>query len=117
MGGTSQPWMAQQQQPTPDQFTPLQSPPAQSEAPGSTSDLEQRAAQGPQQLGQQLQQQQQSSQQPGSYSQNNPFLPIIQDYQSRAQQTAPQEPRSGVKGLLTNFFSGMGNSMMQEAGL
>jgi hypothetical protein len=87
-------------------------------APGSTGDLESRAAQAPQQLGQQLQQTQQPQQQPGTYSPNNPYASIVSDYQNqwKAMQPAPQTGGS-TKRFLSNFFSGMGNSMMVREGL
>jgi hypothetical protein len=81
MGGTSQPWMAQPQQPTPDQIAALTPPPpppapatsgynsdlanpaampiASPVAPSTTADLENRAGQAPQQFAQALQTQQQ----------------------------------------------------------
>ncbi len=86
-------------------------------SPGSIGDLENRAAQAPQQIGQQFQQQRTPQQAPGQFSADNPYLPILSDYQARAQATAPKEPRTGVKGLLTSFFNGAGSSMMVQAGL
>jgi hypothetical protein len=85
--------------------------------PGSTQDLENRAAQAPQQVGQQIQAQRSPQQAPGAYSSENPYAPIVQDYQARAQATAPKEPGTGVKGLLTSYFKGMGSGMMVQAGL
>jgi hypothetical protein len=90
--------------------------------PGSIGDLESRAAHAPQSL-QQIQQQQQQpqpEQQQGQWSPNNPYAPIAQDYQQRAAQLLPAASRQasgGVKGILQNFFHGMGSSMMTEAGL
>ena len=93
-------------------------------APGSTADLENLAAQGPQQLGQQLQQQQPQPQQPqpqqpqGGFSPNNPYAPIAAQYKQQwDSMQPPPENGGGVKRLLSNFFQGMGNSMMVSGGL
>ena len=87
-------------------------------APGSTADLEARAAAAPQQTAQTLQQNQPQQPQPGQWSENNPYGAIAKDYQERWQQSQPPPDRGGpIKRLLTNFVGGMGNSMMAEAGL
>ena len=87
-------------------------------AVGSTADLENRAAQAPQQLGQQLQQTQQPTQ-PGQYTAGNPFATFVQDYTIRAQNSAPRLNSGGnrVKAMLQNFFAGAGDSMLVSAGL
>jgi hypothetical protein len=93
---------------------PINSP----NAPGSTADLENRAAQAPQQLGQQLQQQQQPQQQPGAWSDSNPYGKLAQSYQGQLQELNSPENRGGrIKQLLTGFLGGMGSSMMSNAGL
>jgi hypothetical protein len=86
---------------------------------GSTADLENRAAAAPQQLFDAQQQiPPQPKPQPGQWSSNNPIAPMAQDYQARYQASAPAKTQTGpVKNLLTNFFGGMGASMMHEAGL
>jgi hypothetical protein len=108
----------------------------QGQQPDGTSDLENRAAQAPQELGQALQNQQQSSQQPPPQQQQPPQQaqqspqqqaqpqgqqpdPIEQLKSQLAQQATPQQgPQGGpVRRALQNFFSGMGQSMMHEAGL
>jgi hypothetical protein len=143
MGGTSQPWMAPQpQQAPPDQpaaLTPTAQPappaPINLPDPGSTSDLEQRASQGPQALGQQLQQQfqpdpnvataQRIAQTQGiapkvNLSDGNPYSDLYNQAYTKYQaaQPAPTADRAArVRSLMQNFFSGMGESMMHEAGL
>jgi hypothetical protein len=143
MGGTSQPWMAPQpQQAPPDQpaaLTPTAQPAAPAPInlpdPGSTSDLEQRASQGPQALGQQLQQQfqpdpnvataQRIAQTQGiapkvNLSDGNPYSDLYNQAYTKYQaaQPAPTADRAArVRSLMQNFFSGMGESMMHEAGL
>jgi len=88
---------------------PINSP----NAPGSIGDLE-SITQGPR-LGQQ---QQQPQTQPGEWSPQNPYAPIAKQYQDQWQSMQPA-PQSGgnVKRFLSNFFQGMGGSMMTEAGL
>ena len=88
--------------------------------PGSTADLENRAAQAPQQLAQSLQNNQQhSQQQPGqqSYSPENPHAKLAQYYTQQLMNAQPAATGGNVKRVLTNFFSGMGGAMMAEAGI
>jgi hypothetical protein len=83
---------------------------------GSTEDLEQRAHAG---LIADIQNRAASIYQPpqaGQYSPNNPVAQDLQQSEERLQQHAANN-RGGVKGLLTNFFQGLGNGMMHEAGL
>jgi len=86
----------------------------------STNDLESQAASGPSQVGQMFQQQQEQQQQPqqqGGFSAGNPYLPLIQYHQQEVDANAPKQvPGGTVKGILTNFFSGMGNTLLTEAG-
>jgi len=86
--------------------------------PGSLEDLQNRAAQAPQQLGQTLQNQQQPQQpqQPG-WSPDNPHAKLANYYAQQVQQAQPPAQGGNVKRMLTNFFSGMGESMLHEAGL
>lgn len=87
-------------------------------APGSVGDLENQATQSRQQLGQALQQQQQPRQQPGQWSEQNPYAPIAKQYQDQWTAMQPKPDGSGgVKQFLSKFFTGMGGSMMLQAGL
>jgi hypothetical protein len=93
-----------------------------SRAADSWLNLENRAAQAPQQIGQQFQNQfqpQQPQQQPGLWSADNPYAPLAQRYQNQlAVETNAPENRGGrIKQLLTGFLGGMGSSMMANAGL
>ncbi|MCU1302372.1 MAG: hypothetical protein JWQ87_2656 [Candidatus Sulfotelmatobacter sp.] len=91
---------------------------------GSTSDLENQAQNAPGQLGQALQSQQQNlqnQQQPSPQQPaDDPLAPVLDSMVQRRselmQQTAPS-PSGGVKGMLSNFFKGMGGSMMTQAGM
>jgi hypothetical protein len=111
---TQQAALIQQTAPDPTQTQVL---PGTASIAGSTADLESQATAGRQQLTQSLQQQ---GQQPGQqWSPNNPFAQIVSDYQARvkASQPNPNPPGGPVKRILSSFFSGMGDSMMHEAGL
>jgi hypothetical protein len=92
---------------------PINSP----NAPGSLGDLENLRLQAPLQTAQNNFQQQQP--QPGqqSYSPENPHAKLAQYYTQQLMQAQPPAQGGNVKKLLTNFFSGMGASMMHEAGL
>jgi hypothetical protein len=100
---------------------PINSPtaPGAVPAPGSLGELENLRSQAPLQTAQNnFQQQQQPQQQPGQWSPNNPYAKIATDYQQQWQTAQPPADRGGnVKRLLSNFFQGMGGSMMVEAGL
>jgi hypothetical protein len=122
MGGSAQPWMGSQQ-PQPQPATAgyaadITSPAAMPDINGpSIDDLENQAAQSRQQLGLALQQQQ-PQQQPGQWSPQNPYAPIAQQYKDQWTAMQPKPDGSGgVKRFLSNFFTGMGGSMMVEAGL
>ena len=85
-------------------------------------DIEQSASQALPQMAQSLQNQQQSSQQPQQPQQQQQGQqpdPIEQLKASLAQQATPTAPPSGgpVRQLLQNFFHGMGQGMLREAGL
>jgi hypothetical protein len=100
---------------------------------GGTADLENRASQTFQQPQPQPQQQPQQPDpnvpiaaqmrnraqippQMPQLSPDNPYSSLVQDSFQKWQQLQPKPPGGGVKGLLTTFFSGMGSSMMGEAG-
>ena len=102
-----------QSPPTAPSALPTSSP----TAPGSTTDLENRAAQAPQQLGQSLQAQQPQPQQP-FLSDDNPVKPLLtQAYQQLQSLTPPPTQGGGLKRMLSNYFQGAGQSMMHSAGL
>ena len=84
-------------------------------APGSVDDLQNQGAQLRQGLAQP--QQQQPQQQQGAYSPENPFASMVQEYGQKYQAMQPKPVAQNVKGVLQNFFMGMGNGMMHEAGL
>jgi hypothetical protein len=99
---------------------PINSPTAPGAVdPGSTADLESRAAQAPQQLAQSLQAQQQTQQPQGqqSYSPDNPHAKLAQYYTQQLMQAQPPAQGGNVKKLLSNFFVGMGGGLLHEAGL
>ena len=135
---------AQVQQPTTpasgsssDVANPAAMPLNSTAAPGSTTDLENRAAQAPQQIGQQFQNQFQPQQQDPNVpiaaqmrqhaqilpqmpqlSPDNPYGSLVQDSLQKWQQMQPPADRGGrIKTLLTGFLSGMGSSMMVAGGL
>jgi hypothetical protein len=108
------PVMPQLASATPAPATTVPSAPA----PGSVDDLEQRAHAN---IFADLQNRAAAINpppQPGQLSPGNPFAPMVADYSARVKQSAPDTtPRRGIKGLLTNFLQGSGESMMHEAGL
>jgi hypothetical protein len=91
-------------------------------APGSFEDLQQRAAQAPQQLGQALQNQQQQFGQTQDLLEqaqrqlNDPLTQVQRQLVDQYQQLGMQR-HAGVKGLLQNFFSGFGQAMENRVGI
>jgi hypothetical protein len=91
------------------------------DTPNQIPDIEQAAQGAPQQLAQALQNQQQP-QQPPAQPQPDQIRQGLdtaaQYYQQQIQANTLKPPSGGpIRSLLQNFFSGMGQSMMSEAGL